>query len=539
MPTLWTYADVWETIAGTVPSRAALRHGALTRSWGEFEARADGLAAALLGAGLREQDKVALYLFNGPEYLEAAFAAVKARLVPVNTNYRYVDDELLHLWSNADAAAVVLHGRFAGRIAAIRDRCPAVRCWIHVDDGSPCPDWARPYEEAVRVGAAARSERSGEDLILIYTGGTTGLPRGVMWRQHDLYMASNTTADPPEADLAHVAHRIRSSTVPPPVGLSAAPLMHGTGFVFATTILNRGGTLVTTGGRQFDADALLDAMARERVSDLCIVGDAFCRPIVEALEAAPARWDLSALKVVSSSGMAWSPDVKARLLAHVPDCLLIDFLNASEASGLGRALTSSRAAARSARFKLGDNAFVIRDDGTPVAPGSGEVGRVAVRGHVPLGYYKDPDKSAATFPVVDGVRCAVPGDHATVESDGSITLLGRGSVSINSGGEKVFPDEVESALKTHATVRDAVVVGVPDPRFGEVVTAVVEPAPGQRIEAAELIAHVRAGLARHKAPRHVMQVASIGRGPNGKADYPGLRRRMVEWLRDTATEPGR
>lgn len=531
MQQLWTYAAVWEALADAVPDRVALSHGSRSTTWRAFERRAGGLAVTFRQQGLRPQDKLALYLFNGPEYMEAAFAAFKARLTPVNTNYRYVDDELTYLWTNADAAAVIFHGAFTARVEAVRARCPEIRLWIHVDDGSgPCPDWALPYESAVATaGGLDPSERRGDDLILIYTGGTTGLPRGVIWRQHDLYMASNTTADPPEPDLARVRDRITGASTWP-IGLSAAPLMHGTGFVFATTILHRGGTLVTTPERKFEASSLLDTMVENAVTDLCIVGDAFCRPIVESLESDPKRWDLSALKVVTSSGMVWSPDVKQRLLAHAPGCLLIDFLNASEASGLGRSLTSARAAARESRFKLGENAFVIREDGQPVAPGGGEIGRVAVRGYIPLGYHKDPVKSAATFPVINGVRCSVPGDYATVEADGSVRLLGRGSVSINTGGEKVFPEEVESALKSHPAVRDAVVVGIPDPRFGEIVTAVVEASADTTIDAAALIAHVREKVARHKAPRHVMPVVSIGRGPNGKADYPGLRKRMAEWL---------
>ena len=539
MQQLWTYADVWETVADTVPERVALSHGAESTSWRAFERRAEGLAVACRQAGLRAQDKIALYLFNGPEYMESALAAFKARLVPVNTNYRYVDDELRYLWTNADVSAVVFHGAFTPRVEAVRSRCPDVHLWIHADDGTEaCPTWALPYEKAIATpGALDRSDRTGDDLILVYTGGTTGLPRGVMWRQHDLYMASNTTADPPQADLARVRDRIANAPAPPPIGLSAAPLMHGTGFVFATTILHRGGMLVTTEDRKFDAAALLDTIVNKRVTDLCIVGDAFCRPIVEHLESEPKRWDLSNLKVMTSSGMVWSSDVKQRLLAHAPGCLLIDFLNASEASGLGRALTSARTSAKSARFKLGDNAFVIGEDGTQIAPGSGEIGRVAVRGYVPLGYYKDPTKSAATFPVINGARCAIPGDYATVETDGSITLLGRGSVSINTGGEKVFPEEVESALKSHPNVRDAVVVGIPDPRFGEVVAAVVEASAGKTIDVPALISHVLGKVARHKAPRHVMPVSSIGRGPNGKADYPGLRGRMVEWLNTGERNP--
>ena len=309
-----------------------------------------------------------------------------------------------------------------------------------------------------------------------------------------------------------------------------APLMHGTGFVFAATILNRGGTVVTLPERAFDATRLLDAVVAERVAELCVVGDAFCRPIVDALDAAPGRWNLSQLRMISSSGMMWSGDVKRRLLAHAPQLLLIDFLNSSEASGMGRSITSSRSAGRSASFRLGTNAFVIDDAGVPVVPGSGVAGRVAVRGIVPLGYYKDPVRTAAVFPVVEGVRCAVPGDYATVEADGTITLLGRGLVSINTGGEKVFPEEVEEAIKGHPGARDAVVVGLPDPRFGQVVAAVVEPAAGATLDAAAVIAHVRGRLAGHKVPRVVMIVDSVERTPPGKADYTAVRERIGAWL---------
>jgi acyl-CoA synthetase (AMP-forming)/AMP-acid ligase II len=454
---------------------------------------------------------------------------MKAALVPVNTNYRYRHDELHYLWDNADAAAVVFHGEFTETAGAVRPRCPRVRLWLHVDDGTtPCPDWAVPYEQAA-AAAPAPSPRSGDDPVFIYTGGTTGRPKGVIWRQHDLYLASNTTSDPPEADLTHVRARIAAAPAKP-IGLPAAPLMHGTGFVFAATILNRGGTVVTLPERRFDPARLLDTIVAERVSDICIVGDAFCLPIVDALDAEPGRWDLSSLKVMSSSGMMWSSEVKRRLLAHAPELLMIDFLNSSEASGMGRSITSKRSAGEGARFQLGKNAFVIDSAGTPLRPGSGEVGRVAVRGHVPIGYYKDPERSAATFPVVDGVRCAVPGDYATVEADGTIKLLGRGSVSINTGGEKVFPEEVEEAIKTHPLARDAIVIGVPDPRFGQVVAAAVEPAAGATLSAAAIVEHVRARLANHKIPRHVMIVGSIERAATGKADYREIQQRMSAWL---------
>ena len=526
----WDFADVWETVANTVPGAIAQVHGDRQLDWRTFDRRADGVAARLLAAGLARHDKVALYLYNTPEYLETAFAVMKAALVPVNTNYRYKHDELHYLWDNADAAAIVFDGEFTEAADALRARCPKVKLWLHVGrDRFPCPRWAASYDDAAADSAGPTVPpwgRSGDDPIFIYTGGTTGRPKGVMWRQHDLYMASNTTNDPPAADAAHVRDRVRA-LANPPVGLPAAPLMHGTGFVFAATVLNRGGTVVTLPEQKFDATRLLDAIVAHGVTDLCIVGDAFCRPIVDVLDAAPGRYDLSKLKVVSSSGMMWSKDVKARLLANAPQVMMIDFLNSSEASGMGRSITSRRSAATGAKFELGRNALVIDDDGKPIAPGTGTVGRVAVRGIVPLGYYKDPEKTKATFPVIDGVRYAVPGDYATVEADGTITLLGRGSVSINTGGEKVFPEEVEEAIKTCPGVQDAVVVGVPDPRLGQVVAAVVA---GTSTDVDAIKAHVRERLAGYKVPRHVMIAESVERAVTGKADYNAVRSRILEWL---------
>ncbi len=534
----WTFADVWETVADAVPDRIALAHGDQRVTWRDFDNRADGIAAALLAAGLDRQDKVALYLHNAPAYMESVFAALKASLVPVNTNYRYTGDELVQLWTDADAVAVIFHGAFAAQAGEVRARCPDVKVWLFVDDGEAlCPGWAAPYEAAAQspVGRTALAQgRSGDDQILIYTGGTTGMPRGVMWRQHDMFMASNTTNDSEIADHDHIRRRLGGAMSP--VGLPAAPLMHGTGFVFAATILNRGGTVVTLPGKSFNVAQLLDTMSDESVTDICIVGDAFCRPIVDALELEPERWNLSRLRVVSSSGMAWSASIKERLLVHAPGALLIDFLNSSEASGMGRALTSAKKAAGAARFQLGKNACVIDEKGRPLARGSGQAGRVAVRGHLPLGYYKDPEKTAATFPVIDGIRYSIPGDLATVDEDGNITLLGRGSTCINTGGEKVFPEEVEDAIKSHDGVTDALVVGVPHPRFGQMVAAAVEWAELVAPDENALLDHLRGRMAGHKIPRAVMVVDSLGRGPNGKADRPGVTARVVAWLEQRETE---
>ncbi|MEZ5657372.1 MAG: AMP-binding protein [Burkholderiaceae bacterium] len=386
------------------------------------------------------------------------------------------------------------------------------------------------YEQAAESGTAVRAtDHAGDDDVwLIYTGGTTGMPKGVIWAQHDIYLASNTAGDPEQADLDAVRNRIGQADHFP-VGLPAAPLMHGTGFVFATTILGRGGTVVTLDDASFDAGRLLDAIDAHRVSDLCIVGDAFARPIVDALDASPGHWRLASLRTVSSSGMVWSSAVKERLLAHRPELLLVDFLNSSEASGMGRSISSSRQRGGAA-FRLGHGALIIDDDGRPLPADSGEIGRLAVRGRVPLGYYKDPQKSARTFPVIDGVRHAIPGDYARRLPDGRIELLGRGSTCINTGGEKVFPEEVEAVIKACAGVRDALVVGLPDSRFGEVIAALVEQAPGTELSGEAVTAHVRERLARHKAPRHVLVVGDALRTVTGKADYPAVRARLQAWL---------
>ncbi|MEZ5652234.1 MAG: AMP-binding protein [Burkholderiaceae bacterium] len=527
--TNWNFAAVWETVASVRGDAPALVHGSRVITWSAFEQRAAGVAASLLAAGLGHQAKVALYLRNVPEYMEGAFAAMKAGLVPVNTNYRYQVDELQYLWENADVEAVLFQADYRPLVDSLRERLPGVKLWLQVG-GLRTRDGVVDYETAAGSGArvAASDHLGAEDVWLIYTGGTTGMPKGVIWRQHDIYLASNTAGDPAEADLESVAQRLSRASASP-VGMPAAPLMHGTGFVFATTILGRGGTLATADDPSFDAARLLDTIDARRVSDLCIVGDAFARPIADALDADPARWDLACLRTISSSGMVWSAAVKQRLLAHLPEVLLVDFLNSSEASGMGRAIASNRQQGRAA-FKLGDRALVVDDDGRPLVAGAEGIGRLAVRGLTPLGYYKDPERSARTFPVIDGVRYAIPGDLARQLADGGIELLGRGSTCINTGGEKVFPEEVEAAIKTCAGVRDALVVGLPDPRFGEVVAAVVEGDGSSAPDADAVIAHVRAQLARHKAPRHVMVVSDVQRTVSGKADYPAVRARLLQWL---------
>jgi acyl-CoA synthetase (AMP-forming)/AMP-acid ligase II len=523
----WNYADVWETVADQLPGAPALAHGALRRDWAEFDRRADGFARSLLDLGVSSQDKVAHYLYNCPEYLESLFGIVKAGLVPVNTNYRYAADELEYLWDNADAVAIVFHGTFADRIEGLRRRLTKVRGWYWVDDGTAsCPDWATPYEEAASSGAGRVHPpwgRSGDDLYILYTGGTTGYPKGVMWRQEDLFLSLNNSAAiryPEDGGLDGVRAALNE---PGLVYLPACPLMHGTGAFTAMSGLSTGGLVVTLVGRSFDATELLDAVAREHVNTLAIVGDAFAKPLLRALDARPGHWDISSLVMIISSGVMWSEQTKKGLLRHHADMLLVDAFSSSEALGMGMSVSGGDNAAPTARFSLGENARVLDESGRDVAPGSGEVGILAVGGRNPVGYYKDPDKTARTFRTIDGIRYSVPGDFATVEQDGTIRLLGRGSVVINTGGEKVFPEEVEEAMKLHPSVRDAVAVGVPDDRFGEAIFGVVEPNPGEEVDEGELIAHVKGRLAGYKAPRRVIVVDTIGRAPNGKVDYQRLR----------------
>ena len=533
----WNIAEVWETVAEAQPDAPAIIQGGHRSTWADFDRRADGVAARLVRAdGAERQAKVAQYLYNCPEYLESLFASFKAGMVPVNTNYRYVDDELVYLWENADAIAVVFHGRFTETIERIRGRVPLVRTWLWVDDGQgTCPGWAEPYEAAATSGAGrtvAPWGRDGDDLLILYTGGTTGSPKGTMWRQDDLFVKLDSAAITPyplDAGLDGI-RRMRVANGPGPVVVPACPLMHGTALFITLGLLFGGGCSVLLERPGFDPAELFDTIEREKVNGLIIVGDAFARPMVATLDEHPDRWDLSSLLLIYSSGVMWSEPVKEALLAHHPTMALADLLGSSEALGMAKSVSGGSKAAATATFELSPDTVVITDDNRFVAPGSAEIGRVGMRGRVPVGYYKDPEKSARTFPVIDGVRYTVPGDYATVEADGSITLLGRGSVVINTGGEKVFPEEVEEAMKTFEGVQDAVAVGVPDDRFGETVAGLIELEPGAVVDVHALIAHVKTKIASYKAPRHVVVVDTIGRAPNGKVDYRRLKDLAAERL---------
>jgi acyl-CoA synthetase (AMP-forming)/AMP-acid ligase II len=531
----WNFGTVFESVADAIPDHTALVQGERRRTWRELDERAARLAAALRELGLGHDSKVAFYLYNSNEYLETLLACFKLRAVPANVNYRYTADELAYLLDNSDAEALVFHGELGDRVKTVR--APGLRAVVQVDDGSPLVDGALGYDDLIAEHAPMeRIECSGDDLLFLYTGGTTGMPKAVVWRHEDLFGALAPAAYsffglemPDDAtEAGNLVRKVHDSGLVP-VHLPASPLMHGTGQFSTLQVLTLGGTIVTLEGRHFDPHELWQTVQRERVTQIAIVGDAFAKPMLRALEEADARgepYDLSSLLLVISSGVIWSAPVKQALIERHP-VIAYDSLGSSEGVGFATSMTTAGSDNETGRFSVGPDTKVFTDDGREVKPGSGEEGMLAVGGHLPVGYYKDPEKTAATFRVVDGKRYSIPGDYATVEDDGTITLLGRGSVSINSGGEKIFPEEVEEAVKAHTAVADVVVVGVPDERFGEAVTAVVALAPGRTAGGPEIAEAVeRSGLARFKRPRHVVVVDAVPRGPNGKADYA--------WARDTA-----
>ena len=538
---VWNYANLWESVARATPTRPALIHGEQVLTWEQFDGRANALARRLVEKGLTHQSKVAAYLYNGPEYIETYYAAFKAGLVPFNTNYRYSGDELVYLFDNADAEAVVFHASFAETAASVRARLPKVKAWIAVaEEGFPVPDWAEDYD-AIVAGDGSRFEaawgRSADDLLFMYTGGTTGMPKGVMWRQEDLFKGLGGGANlllglPPLETVEEAGVRAKANALSPEpqaITIPVAPLMHATGQFISFGQLISGGAIATLPSRKFDPAVLFDEVERLGVSGLIIVGLAFAAPMLECLEANPGRWTMPSLKRIVSSGTMWSAENKQGLLKHLPNIMLMDSLGSSEALGLASSASGGGMSAATAKFATGPNAAVFTEDGRRVAPGSGERGLVAVGGHTPLGYYKDEEKSAKTFRIFEGQRWSVPGDWATVEADGAITLLGRGSQVINTGGEKVFPEEVEESLKRFPGVRDAAVVGLPDPRFGERICAVVDVAGGAEPSLADLQAHVKSNLADYKVPRDLV-FAPVMRAPNGKLDYKSVRAQALEAL---------
>jgi acyl-CoA synthetase (AMP-forming)/AMP-acid ligase II len=518
-------ADLWERVVDEIPEQEAMVCGDRRLTYAEADARATRLAHHLAEQGIGAGDHVALHLYNSTEYLEGMLAAFKLRAVPINVNYRYGEDELRYLLDDADARGIVYHREFAPALDEVRADLPLLHTFVEVADqsGAPSLDDATEYETALAAASDGRDfgPRSPDDLYILYTGGTTGMPKGVMWRAEDIFFGAFGGGNLGDAPITAPEQVVDSFDLHRR-GLPACPFMHGTAHWMAFATLYSGGTVVISPERHFDPEHLWRLVEAERVTFLVIVGDAFARPLVEAYDRLDPPPDVTPLTVVLSGGAVLSPSVKAAWVERLPGTLLIDGFGASETGGQGQSVSAAGGPIDTvARFSVNDETNVLGDDLKPVAPGI--VGKLARRGHVPLGYYKDAAKTAATFPVIDGVRWSVPGDHARIEDDGTITVLGRGSVSINTGGEKVYPEEVEAALKSHDAVFDAVVVGVPDDRWGERVTAVVQARPGATPELDELAEHVRAQLASYKIPREVVLVDAIVRSPSGKPDYRWAR----------------
>ncbi len=532
----FTLGDVNEAVAAAIPDRECIVFRDRRLTWATFAERTRRLANVLLAHGLGTrrdrdglspyesgQDHLGLYLYNGNEYLEAMVAACKARVAPFNVNYRYVGDELVYLFQNAEVAGLVYHAAFARILARIRDRLPSLRVLLQVtdDSGHGLLPGALDYERALAQASPElpACRPSPDDLYVLYTGGTTGMPKGVLWRQEDIFfgaMGGRPVGAPAVESLEQLAAQARDGNVR---GLLAPPFMHGAAQWMAFTVLHQGGTVVIQPRpERFDPHELWETIAGQQVSFLTIVGDAFARPLIDALD--QRSYDLASLRVVLSGGAILTPALKRALLERLPHIMILDGFGASETGGQGNQLTVAGQEATSGSFRMDDSTVVLSEDlSRIVEPGADEMGWLARRGHVPLGYFKDPEKTAKTFPVIGGVRYAVPGDHARVRADGTIDVLGRGSVSINTGGEKVYPEEVERVLKHHAAVYDAIVVGTPHPTWGEQVTAVVQPRPGQTPAVAELVELCAQHLARFKLPKTVVFVDHIVRSPSGKPDY--------------------
>ncbi len=535
-----SFATVWEAIADAVPDAPAAVQGDRRITWAELDDRAARLAGALADRGVGPGTHVALFMFNCPEYAETLYACLKLRAVPANVNFRYGTTELADLLANADAEVLVYHRELADRVACVVDALPRLRHVVEIDDGARAAvtsAHALEYEDLIATSAPApRVARAGDDHLLWYTGGTTGLPKGVIWEHGTLlgyglgYAATLLGHDTPSTldDVAAFARTLVAEERQL-VTLVTTPLVHATAAYQLHVTLSLGGMLVALPRGPVDGDDICRAIERDRVVVLSVVGNLVLRRMVDALERAEARdqpYDLSSLRRIHSSGAMVPSPTKDALLAR-GTMSFYDSLGSSEGVGFGLALTSEPGEVATARFRLGPNARVLDADDRDVVPGSGDAGVLAVASSTGIGYYHDPERSAATFRDIDGRRHAVPGDWAIPHADGTITLLGRGSGCINTGGEKVWPEEVEEALKEHPDVVDALVVGVPDDEWGESVAAVVATATGAAPDPDDLGEWVATRLARYKRPRRVLLVDDVQRTIIGKADYTWAREQLT------------
>lgn len=531
------WATLWEAFADAQPDQTAVVVGEVSQTWRELDDRAARLAAALADRGCAVGTRIAQLIYNCPEYLESSYAAFKLRATPINVNYRYKSPEIAYICNNAGAEVLVFHGSLGPQVADAVASMPTVRALLQVDDGTQLVEGAEWYHDVIEQSdPAARIERSGEDTLMLYTGGTTGNPKGVVWRHVDLfgalgftaYMSAGIEVPTTAADVGRIAAELRADGKSP-VMLCAPPLMHGTALFLAIGAFVMGGSVVLLGSRSFDADELWDLVQRHRVTQISLVGDAFARPLNEALDAAEVDGlihDLTSVTRIVSTGATLSVDQKRAFQRRLPNAVIIDMIGASEGGPYAMSMTMPGAEPpETAVFTAPPNVVTIDPMTDHVLPRGSEVpGMLGAAGPMPRGYWKDETKTAETFRTIDGVRYTVPGDFALIAEDGTVTLLGRGSVCINSGGEKIYPEEVEVAARKHPNVIDANVVGVPHERFGETVVLVCS--VRQPTEADDIIATVKSSIADYKAPRRVVFVDDVYRAPNGKADY--------RWARDQA-----
>ena len=548
--TQFTVPTVAKAIAAAIPDRDLLIQGERRYSYGRVIERSNHLAAYLHSRGLGchtersalaghevGQDLLGIYAYNGNEYVEGLLGAFQARVAPFNINFRYVKSELQYLLADSGATALVYHAAFAPRVAEVLPDLRRLRVLIQIadDSGNDLVHGAVDYEAAIASGARLTPpdpQHSPDDLYVLYTGGTTGMPKGVLWRQHDIFMTSfggrNIMTGEPATSVDEIV--ARTTAGPGPKLMVLPPLMHGAAQWTVMTALNTGQSIVFPSVvDHLDVEDVVRTVERERVTVVTVVGDAMARPLVAAIEKGLENGtaDVSSLAVIANGGALLTPYVKQRLLQVLPNAIVIDGVGSSE-TGAQMQHMSTSGAVSTGTFNAGPDAFVAAEDlATILPPGHDGIGWLAQRGYIPLGYKGDAAKTAATFPVIDGVRYAVPGDRARHRADGSIELLGRDSVTINSGGEKIFVEEVETALASHPAVADVVVAGRPNERWGQEVVAVVALAEGARADADELVAHAAQSLARYKLPKAVVFRPVIERSPSGKADYRWAREQAV------------
>lgn len=536
-------ADLFERAVDAVPDRMALVCGERRLTFREFDDEANELANHLLAEGFGHGDHIGIYGQNTTEWLVAMVAIFKIRAVPININFRYVTDELAYLFDNADLVAVVTDRAYLANIADVAAQVPGLRHAVVIDDATSDPGVAPEgittiaWADATGAQPTTRPElgRTDDDHYVIYTGGTTGMPKGVVWRHEDVFYALGGGVDAYTNERITDGHALADKAVAneaPMVSLSTPPLMHGAAQWASLRFLFEGNTVVLV--PRFDPEAIFSVIEAEQVTTMMITGDAMARPLLDTLQAQPDRWDLSSLFVLSSSAVVFSPSLKEAFFDLLPDIIVADAIGSSESGMNGMVVQTKGQTANHGgggpTVQAGRDAVVLDDDLRPLPPGTGQVGKLARGGNIPIEYYKDPVKTAATFVhAPDGTRYVVAGDFARHEADGTITLLGRGSACINSGGEKIYPEEVETTLKSHPAVYDVLVVGVPDDRWGQAVCAVVQTRPdGATPELATLAEHCRAHLASYKAPRHLVVVEEITRSPSGKPDYPWAARTAAE-----------